>query len=125
MVRAGRGMLETALQNILENAISFSPRGSTIVLTLTKGPQSVELQVDDEGPGIGVDKIDRVFDRYFSSRASRADLPPAEGGSPARHAGLGLWMVRRNVEMLGGQVTAANRLGGGLSIAIVLPRGDA
>jgi two-component system sensor histidine kinase ChvG len=122
MVRAGRGMLETSLQNILENAISFSPRGSTIILTLTKGPHSAELQVDDEGPGIGPDKIDRVFDRYFSSRPSHADLPSPEASSPARHAGLGLWMVRRNVEMLGGQVTAANRLGGGLSIAIVLPR---
>ncbi len=122
LVRAGRGMLDTALQNILENAISFSPRGSTIVLTLTKRVRSVELQVDDEGPGINADKIEHIFDRYFSSRARRSETSPADANTPAGHAGLGLWMVRRNVEMLGGQVTAANRIGGGLSIAIVLPR---
>jgi two-component system sensor histidine kinase ChvG len=122
MVRAGRGMLETVLQNILENAISFSPRGSTIVLTMVRHADTVELQVDDEGPGIGVEMLDRVFDRYFSSRP-RSNAPPAdEPSTPAAHAGLGLWIVRRNVEMLGGRVTASNRLGGGLSIAIVLPR---
>jgi two-component system sensor histidine kinase ChvG len=47
-----KGMLEIVLQNILENAISFSPRGGTIILTLTQTTTTVELQVDDEGPGI-------------------------------------------------------------------------
>ncbi|SKA30466.1 two-component system, OmpR family, sensor histidine kinase ChvG [Enhydrobacter aerosaccus] len=115
-VEAGKGMLEIVLQNILENATSFSPRGGTIVLTLTQGDRWVELQVDDEGPGIPDEKIDRIFERYFSSRPNTAngDRPP--------HSGLGLWMVRRNIEALGGQVRATNRIGGGLSIAIVLPR---
>jgi two-component system, OmpR family, sensor histidine kinase ChvG len=118
MVRAGKGMLEIVLQNVLENATSFSPRGSTIVLTLTQNHDAVELQIDDEGPGIPNEKIDRVFERYFSSR-------PTQGtGEPPPHSGLGLWIVRRNVEALGGQVSASNRIGGGLSIAIVLPRND-
>jgi two-component system sensor histidine kinase ChvG len=117
MVRAGVGVLEIALQNILENAVSFSPRGSSIVLTLTQNPHTVELQIDDEGPGIEPNKIDLVFERYFSSRQ------PADMGTlPAGHSGLGLWIVRRNIELLGGHVSAANRIGGGLSIAIVLPR---
>jgi two-component system sensor histidine kinase ChvG len=118
MVRAGKGMLEIVLQNVLENATSFSPRGSTIVLTLTQNHDAVELQIDDEGPGIPFEKIDRVFERYFSSR------PTQGSGEPPPHSGLGLWIVRRNVEALGGQVSAANRIGGGLSIAIVLPRND-
>ena len=117
MVRAGVGVLEIALQNILENAVSFSPRGSSIVLTLTQNPHTVELQIDDEGPGIEPEKINLVFERYFSSRE------PADMGTlPAGHSGLGLWIVRRNIELLGGHVSAANRIGGGLSIAIVLPR---
>jgi two-component system sensor histidine kinase ChvG len=115
-VQAGKGMLEIVLQNVLENATSFSPRGSTIVLTLTQGARWVELQVDDEGPGIPDDKIDRIFERYFSSRPNRGD------GERQTHSGLGLWMVRRNIEALGGQVRATNRIGGGLAIAIVLPR---
>lgn len=123
MVRAGQGVLEIALQNILENAISFSPRSSSIVITLTQNAHTVDLQVDDEGPGIDPDQIDRAFERYFSSRPNASKLQPAaHEGEPTGHSGLGLWMVRRNIELLGGQVSAANRIGGGLSIAIVLPR---
>lgn len=115
MVRAGRGMLEIVLQNVLENATSFSPRGSTIIMTLTQSGDTAELQIDDEGPGIEPDKVDHIFERYFSTRVR-------DNEARSEHAGLGLWIVRRNVEALGGQVRAANRIGGGLSIAIVLPR---
>jgi len=117
-VRAGRGMLELVLQNVLENAISFSPPGSTIVVTLTANEETVELQIDDEGPGIDPVMVDHVFERYFSSRPDDGD----GSGGPGKHSGLGLWIVRRNVDALGGQVSAANRIGGGLSVVIVLPR---
>ncbi len=118
MVYAGRGMLELVLQNVLENAISFSPPSSTIMVTLTANEETIELQIDDEGPGVDPDKIDHVFERYFSSRPYGAN-----GGSvPVEHSGLGLWIVRHNVEALGGQVSAANRIGGGLSVVVVLPR---
>jgi len=117
MVRAGPGVLEVVLQNVLENAISFSPRGGTIILTLTVNGEMAELQIDDEGPGVDPAKIPHMFERYFSSR-------PEDGheSAPSGHAGLGLWIVRRNVEALGGQVSAANRIGGGLSVSIELPR---
>ena len=120
IVRAGHGMLETVLQCVLENAISFSPRGGTIVVTLTSGNETVELQVDDEGPGVDPAKIPHMFERYFSSR------PDDDGNTPrSEHVGLGLWIVRRNVETLGGRVSAANRVGGGLSVSISLPRNGA
>ncbi len=115
-VRSAKGMLETVLQNILENAISFSPRGGTITVTLSLAPDTVELQIDDDGPGIPNDKLEHIFERYYSSRPNQSDP-----GRPP-HSGLGLWIVRRNVEALGGEVRAFNRLGAGLSIAIVLPR---
>lgn len=121
MIRAAEGMLEIVLQNILENAISFTPPGSTIVVTLTQNENTIELQVDDEGPGIDPRKLDRVFERYFSLRPRQ---PSDEQVYAAGHAGLGLWIVRRNVEALGGTVVAANRLGGGLSVTITLPRND-
>ena len=120
IVRAGHGMLEAVLQCVIENAISFSPRGATIVVTLTVAARTVELQVDDEGPGVDADKVPHMFERYFSSR------PQDDGHAPpSGHAGLGLWIVRRNVEALGGCVAASNRPGGGLSIAITLPRNGA
>ena len=117
VVRAGRGMLELVLQNILENAISFSPPGSAIVITLIAHQETAELRVDDEGPGIDPLKIDQIFERYFSSRPEGAGH-----GAPGKHSGLGLWIVQRNVEALGGQVSAANRPSGGLSVVVVLPR---
>jgi len=117
IVRAGEGMIEVVLQNVLENAISFSSRGTTILVSLTVVDDTVELRVDDEGPGVDPAKIPHLFERYFSSR-------PAEerSSAPSAHAGLGLWIVRRNVESLGGRVSAVNRPGGGLSVSIALPR---
>jgi two-component system sensor histidine kinase ChvG len=122
IVRAGRGMLEVVLQNVLENAISFSPSGGTIVMTLTMNGATVDLQIDDEGPGVEPAKIDHMFERYFSSRPRNIE---AVDVLPSAHAGLGLWIVRRNVEALGGRVGAANRIGGGLSVTITLPRNGA
>ena len=118
-MRAGRGMLEVVLQNVLENAISFSPPGGSIVMTLTTNGETVDLQIDDEGPGVDPAKIAYMFERYFSSRPRNVDV------LPSAHAGLGLWIVRRNVEALGGRVGAANRIGGGLSVTITLPRNGA
>jgi two-component system sensor histidine kinase ChvG len=118
VVRAGHGMLEAVVQNVLENAISFSPRGGTIIVTLTANGETVELQIDDEGPGVDPAKIAHMFERYFSSRPRGAGDANAQ---PAEHAGLGLWIVRRNVEALGGRVGAANRIGGGLSMTVTLP----
>ena len=62
-----------------------------------------------------------MFERYFSSRSRDADDADAQH---SEHAGLGLWIVQRNVEALGGRVGAANRIGGGLSVTITLPRND-
>jgi two-component system, OmpR family, sensor histidine kinase ChvG len=118
IVHAGTDVLEVVVENILDNAISFSPAGGTITITLSKGRRLVDLHIEDEGPGIDAEKLHRVFDRYFSLR------PPGGGEAsqkPAEHSGLGLWIVRRNVEALGGKVTANNRIGGGLSFHVILP----
>ena len=117
-VRTATGMMEAALQAVLENGISFSPGGTMLSVSLQASADVVKLTVDDEGPGIEIEKIDRVFERYFSLR-------PDDGIGSDRavaHSGLGLWIVRRNVEALGGRVSAVNRPAGGLSIRMLLPR---
>ncbi|CAN5848904.1 hypothetical protein BH11PSE3_BH11PSE3_46530 [soil metagenome] len=103
IVRAGEGVLEVVLQCVLENAISFSPRGGTIMVTLAVAGDTIELQVDDEGPGVEPANAPYMFERYFSSRPKDEEIAP-----PSGHAGLGLWIVRRNVETLGGRVSAGN-----------------
>lgn len=122
IVYAGRGVLDVVIENILDNAISFSPQDGVITVTLTKGRQAIDLVIEDEGPGIDSSKISRIFDRYFSLRPrNRDDDGMNDEKSVAEHSGLGLWIVRRNVEVLGGRVTATNRVGGGLSVRVTLP----
>lgn len=123
-VFAGRGVIDTVFENILDNAISFAPEGSTVSVYVFRQAGQVMLHVDDEGPGIAPDKIDMMFDRYFSSRTgapNQTGRRSTPGGSPGSHAGLGLWIVHRNVEALDGTVSAHNRLSGGLSVRIELP----
>ncbi len=81
------------------------------------------LNVEDEGPGVPGESLQRIFDRYFSDRpAPHGDgeigtVPESFEG----HFGIGLWIVRRNVEALGGTVEAANRADRGFLIRVTLP----
>jgi two-component system sensor histidine kinase ChvG len=118
-VRASKGMLEIIVENIVDNAISFSPLDGIIGVSLERCGTTVELQVDDRGPGVDPAMIERIFERYFSIRVHE---PREENADTAlSHSGVGLWMVRRNVEALGGSVFAVNRDGGGLSLRVILP----
>jgi two-component system, OmpR family, sensor histidine kinase ChvG len=108
------------VENILDNAISFSPPGGTIEVTVTRSARAVELRIMDEGPGIDPDKLDNIFERYFSLRPE-ASSEDGRDDHQARHAGLGLWIVRRHVEALNGTVTATNRAGGGTVITVTFP----
>ncbi len=118
-VVGSKQILDVAIENILDNAISFSPGNSVITVTLIKSPQFCELLICDQGPGIDAKKIDRIFDRYFSLRP--VSLSEDDGDTVLPHAGLGLWIVRRNIEALRGTVTASNLAPTGLQIRIVLP----
>lgn len=118
-VNGSKQILDVAIENIIDNAISFSPRNSTITVALTRSAQIADLRVDDQGPGIDPKKIDRIFDRYFSLRPMPMDDEDNDGTLP--HAGLGLWIVRRNIEALGGTVSATNIPGAGLRIRVILP----
>jgi two-component system sensor histidine kinase ChvG len=118
-VRAGKGMLEVAVENIIDNAISFSPAHGTVEVRLTRDSNAIELRIDDQGPGIDPSKIERIFERYFSLRVHEPTDDDPEGA--VSHSGLGLWVVRRNIEALGGTVSAINRATGGLSLRLTLP----
>ena len=118
-VTGSKQILDVVIENIIDNAISFSPQNSTITVSLTKSPQLADLRISDQGPGIEPNKIDRIFDRYFSLRP--VILSDDEDDNVLPHAGLGLWIVRRNIEALRGTVVASNLMSTGLQIRIVLP----
>ena len=108
-------LFETVIENVLDNAVSFSPASGRIALDLARDDGFALLRVADEGPGVAPGDLERIFERYFSDRPGEA-LP-----EDPDHYGIGLWIVRRNVEALGGAVRAANRPAGGLKIAIRIP----
>ncbi|HYM32369.1 MAG TPA: HAMP domain-containing sensor histidine kinase [Candidatus Cybelea sp.] len=117
-VFAGEELLETVTENILDNALSFSPSGGIIRVTLRRTGRRAELTVDDDGPGIDAIYLPRIFERHFSHRPGSE---PGATGSTQPHFGLGLWLVRRNIEALGGRVEASNRDPRGLRMRVVIP----
>jgi len=120
IIAAAKNIIQVAIENIVENAISFAPPRSTITVRLLKRQSSAELFVEDEGPGIEAAMIERVFDRYVSLRGREpSNIVPATAEPP--HSGLGLWISRRNIEAIGGRISASNRVTGGLTVLIILP----
>jgi two-component system sensor histidine kinase ChvG len=111
--------LESIIENLLENAASFTkPRGTVAVMLNVSGGYA-HLTVADNGPGVAKDHLPMIFDRHFSARAQpsvSASLPASLPASVDTHYGLGLWIVWRNVQALGGRVSARNRDGGGLAV---------
>ena len=125
IVTGAPALIETVLQNLIDNAVSFSPVSGTIEVALRRRSTVVELSVADQGPGVAPDALERIFDRSVSFRESQG--ASAEGGragavprGPANF-GLGLWIVHRNVEVMGGTVTAENRAAGGFRVVVALP----
>jgi len=113
---ASTEMLETVLENLIENALSFAPKDSAITVCAGQDEETVTLSVADEGPGVTSGDVDKIFDRYFSQRP---DEPGEVNGQ--LHFGLGLWIVKRNVEAIGGTVTAENQTPTGLVMTVCLP----
>jgi len=99
--------------NLIDNALSFTPEGSSIDLSIRRKENTVILTVVDGGPGIPDDELPYVFDRFWRGEKSRAR---STGG-----AGLGLSIARQLVEAQGGKITAHNRPPRGLEVSIVLP----
>ena len=89
-------------RNVIDNALSFSPPGSRIVVELSREPRSgpFVVTIDDEGPGIPEDNLESIFERFYSER------PTEHFG---QHSGLGLSICRQIVETYGGSIAATNR----------------
>ncbi|PWC76739.1 HAMP domain-containing sensor histidine kinase [Azospirillum sp. TSH64] len=124
VVRASEETLETIVENLVENAVSFSPADGTVSVRLTRVGSCTELVVDDEGPGVDPANLERIFERYFSHREPGRGMPEDEAAAHqagAAHFGIGLWIVRRNIEAFGGRVRAENRPTGGLRMTVTLP----
>jgi two-component system sensor histidine kinase ChvG len=89
-------------RNVIDNALSFSPPGSRIVVELSREPRGgpFVVTIDDEGAGIPEDNLESIFERFYSER------PTEHFG---QHSGLGLSICRQIMETYGGSISASNR----------------
>ncbi|HSP33070.1 MAG TPA: ATP-binding protein [Thermoanaerobaculia bacterium] len=112
-VNASEDRLIQVFENLLDNAVSFTPAGGRIgVKTAAEGKDAI-VAVRDRGPGIPEENVGRIFDRFFTYR-------PDEQKNH-RHTGLGLSIVKAIVEGYGGTVRAANNDDGGARFEVRLP----
>jgi signal transduction histidine kinase/HAMP domain-containing protein len=106
-VNADRRALRSILDNLLSNAIRYTPPDGEILLAAEESKDFVQFLVRDTGRGIEAERLSTIFDRFntFSEKGT----------------GLGLALVRRLVESLGGQVAIESRLGHGTTFRFTLP----
>lgn len=102
--------VEQILVNVLRNGIRHSPPGATVELAVGTRDGAVTIEVLDRGPGIPDEEMERIFDVYITN--------PGEEGSGI---GLGLPLSRRLARLLGGDLMARNRPGGGAAFTLSLP----
>ena len=114
-VRTDPQKLQDAIRNLVENAVNYSPEGTRIRLDARQNGDRVAITVSDEGPGIPESDLERVFERFYRVDKARSR---ESGGT-----GLGLSIVKHLIDVLGGQVWAANRPEGGAVFTISLPLG--
>lgn len=121
-VLGGVDLVEAVVENLLDNALGFTPPGGNVYLDLTQDKAGVHITVADEGPGVAPEIVDSIFERYFSYRGGQnIGRDQGNGVSGERHLGMGLWIVKRNAEALGGHVEGVNRPDGGFSVTVHLP----
>lgn len=121
---ANEDAMEPVIENLLENAASFTPPGGTIEVALHVEGGRACLRVLDQGPGVLSRHLPHIFERAASFRDEGHGDTVAELAPNLGHQGLGLWIVKRNVEGLGGTVGARNRAHGGFEVFVYLPGDD-
>ena len=105
--------LAQVLRALIDNAIKFSPPGSTVRVTAAADATTATLIVSDNGPGIPEEELPHIFERFHRGRQERATTSGA---------GLGLSIARELTELLGGHISAASRNGEGAAFTVLLPR---
>ncbi|AEA45638.1 integral membrane sensor signal transduction histidine kinase [Fluviicola taffensis DSM 16823] len=110
LMKVDSGILETVLDNIIHNAIQYTPSNSSIEIILRSENNWCILEISDAGPGFPLESLPNVFDKFYR-------LPESKAGG----TGLGLSIVKGFIEAHQGTVTVRNRLEGGAQFLITLP----
>jgi len=121
-IRGNRFIFALVLRNLLSNAVLHSPSPVRVVVTLNRSGPWIRLAVRDWGPGIGRADRKRIFKEFLRGEGVGNSEPDLED---KRHrpigAGLGLYLVKRKVEMMGGDVELESEVGKGSVFTLILP----
>jgi two-component system sensor histidine kinase ChvG len=101
IVRGRETPLGQVFRNLVDNALTFSPPGGDVHISLTRAHGRVTALVDDDGPGVPPDKVEKIFDRFYTDRP--------HGAAFGRNSGLGLSIAKAIVEAHRGRIWADNR----------------
>lgn len=114
MVEADRGRINQVLDNLIGNAMKFSPDGGTIELRMVEREDDLLVVVADEGIGVPEDKVGRIFDRFYQ----------IDGTARRRFggAGIGLAIVKRIIDAHEGDIWVKSKTGEGSSFFFTLPK---
>lgn len=112
-VYADIGLIERVLENLIDNALRFTPEGGSITVRLMPARDSIEVQVEDTGKGIPDEELPYIFDRFYRVNKSRDD----DGAG----TGLGLAIARRIVELHGSTIEVESKINRGSIFRFSLP----
>jgi signal transduction histidine kinase len=113
LVFADVGLIERVLQNLIDNALKFTPQDGQITIAVNAMEDNVEIKVSDTGPGIPKDQIPFIFDRYHIGD-KRISLDQ-------NNTGLGLAIVKKILEIHNSRIELQTRIQQGTSFAFKLP----
>jgi signal transduction histidine kinase len=113
VIHTDRQLVGRVLSNLLDNALKYSPDGSSCELGASTELDHVQVWVTDHGIGIEQEKLDRIFDRFYQVDSSSTRRFPG--------AGLGLSMVRDLLDRLGGSISVVSDPGQGSTFTVQLP----
>ena len=113
-VHGNRELLRSAIENVLRNAVRYSPAGGLVDVTVERSGGGLSILITDRGPGVPVSDLERIFEPFYRVAESRDRDTGGEG--------IGLAITSQVMIAHGGSATATNRIGGGLEVLLRLPQ---
>jgi two-component system sensor histidine kinase CpxA len=113
-IHGNRELLRSAIENVLRNAVRYSPQDSQVDVSVGRPDSAVQIDVRDHGPGVPLADLARIFEPFYRVAESRDRDSGGEG--------IGLAITSQVMKAHGGSASAANASGGGLEVRLSLPK---